>query len=201
MSITSTASLGPRRKHRSRARPRPSCARKGPFYLARLAAVAAGGRAGRARARGYAHLAAQVLPLAQPQLESQEQAMMGCRKGSLVCWETRAERIKARGKFSNKLRKYTVKKPRCPHASSAWIRTLRYHDSALSRQISRAGPCALAARGACWRTLGTTKAGESGGDARVATDILRVVSGRSVGSRSSGRGVKQKHVSREEGLE
>ena len=35
-----------------------------------------------------AHLAAQVqVPLAQPQLESQEQAMMGCRKGSLVCWD------------------------------------------------------------------------------------------------------------------
>ena len=32
-----------------------------------------------------AHLAAQVqVPLAQPQLESQEQAMVGCRKGSLV---------------------------------------------------------------------------------------------------------------------
>ena len=35
----------------------------------------------------------------------------------------------------------------------------------------------------------------------MATDILRGVSGRSVGSGSSGRGVKQKHVSREEGLE
>ena len=35
-----------------------------------------------------AHLSAQVqVPLAQPQLESQEQAMMGCRKGSLVCWD------------------------------------------------------------------------------------------------------------------
>ena len=32
-----------------------------------------------------AHLAAHVhVPFAQPQLESQEQAMVGCRKGSLV---------------------------------------------------------------------------------------------------------------------
>ena len=124
--------------------------------------------------------------------------MVGCRKGvvGVLGRGPLAERIKARGKvLTNKLRKYTVKN-RGSRMPARHGRTLHYHDSALSRQISRAGSCALAARGACWRTLGTTKAGEYW---RRCADILRVVSGRSVGSRSSGRGVKQKHVSREEG--
>ena len=136
------------------------------LLLARLAAVAAGGRAGRARARGAAArralggagagaARAAAVGITGAGHDGLSEGVLG-----VLGWGTRAERIKARGEFSNKLRKYTVKKPRCPHASSAWIRTLRYHDSALSRQISRAGPCALAARGACWRTLGTTKAGE-----------------------------------------
>ena len=52
-------------------------------------AARAGGRSG----QDVAHLAlggagaGRGVPLAQPQLESQEQAMMGCRKGSLVCWD------------------------------------------------------------------------------------------------------------------